>query len=106
MLRALFEEAPCAKVPEAWDGGSENEWVQAVWQAWRPYFMDRLNDLGREGWQLAEPFEILDEHQRPTIPTNRLPYQAIQVGRKIRHVIKGATFVMRRTTLASPTKVE
>ena len=81
---------------------SYRDWEKQVWYVWKPYFLERVNELGREGWELAEPFESVDAYGNAVIPDSRIPYHETTVqafwGPKTAYVIKGAKFMMRRTT--------
>jgi hypothetical protein len=69
-------------------------WPNRVRQAWRSYFLEKVNELGAEGWQLEhapDDFNIIYEETRTV---------GLLSQKTLRRVI-GAKFVMRRTTFVS-----
>lgn len=86
---------------DIWTGW--NRGTSLLWKVSREYFVNRLNDLGREGWELAEPLESHDQYGVPIVPESRFELEHTQVsglfGLKDRALIVGARFMMRRTTL-------
>ncbi len=81
-----------------WHGG-----VTLTWSAYKDYFLERINELGREGWQLEEPFEHpVDEHGWLVRPNDRFETDTVEfkdiLGKYHRQVFVGARFLMRRTT--------
>jgi hypothetical protein len=101
-VQQLWREAPERRQVSPKYDFSYTAWEKEVWQAWKPYFLERVNELGHEGWELAEPFESMDQHGNAVIPSKRIPYEKTQIdgfwGPKTAYLIQGAKFMMRRTT--------
>ena len=79
-----------------WDRG-----VTLTWNAYKDYFLERLNELGQQGWDLAEPFEHpVDSNGWLARPNYRFEVESVQVdglfGKVERRRFKGARFLMRR----------
>jgi len=75
-----------------------------TWRAYKSYFVERINDLGEEGWQLAEPLEPHDARGQLALPENRIAYENVKVagffGEATRGRFVGARFLMQRTRLS------
>jgi len=90
VLDAMYQQAGRA----SWRAKNyiwSREWPGEVQRAYESYFLDRVNELGAEGWQLTHEFADF-----------RLMYREFDVprflGSKRMRVITGAEFIMRRTT--------
>jgi len=79
--------------------------VTYTWDAYKDYFLKELNDLGKEGWELAEPFEHpVDASGWLTRPGDRFEFERVDVqglfGPVRRSKFAGARFLMRRMSFA------
>lgn len=84
-------------VRRSWKSG-----VTYTWDAYKDYFLDRINELGQEGWELSEPFEHpIDANGWLANPNDRFEHEAVMVegafGKVRRLKFSGARFRMRRT---------
>ena len=94
--------------------GSLSRGLTYIWDSHKDYLLERLNDLGREGWELAEGWERTDEHGFLVNAADRFEFETVvtrgsrQVngkptlfgGPKTLHRITGAKFMMRRTIIS------
>jgi hypothetical protein len=75
--------------------------VTYTWNAYKDYFLERINDLGTEGWELAEPFEHpVDSNGWLIRPGDRFEVEDVETdglfGKVTRSRLAGARFLMRR----------
>ena len=75
--------------------------VTKLWDHYKDYFLERINELGREGWDLAEPFEQpRDEFGQLVRCNDRFNAEGTVVagifGNVERFRLTGARFIMRR----------
>lgn len=94
-----------------WPSDNWASGMTRIWESNRQYLLERLNDLGAEGWELDEPFE---PRMNPELrylgvdnladPRERFVFDETSVkgvfGHSKRVVLKGAKFRMRRTTFS------
>lgn len=79
-----------------------NGWI-AIWEANRLEIIERLNELGNEGWQLAQPLDLTPHppYQRQLDWVSAFAFDEITVpwlfGSKKKLVVKGVNLVMKRT---------
>jgi hypothetical protein len=83
--------------------------VTVTWSVYKDYFLQRINELGKEGWELAEPFEHpVDEHGWLVRPNDRFEFESFEepgwFGPVQRSGFAGARFLMRRMTFEQPPK--
>lgn len=87
---------------DAYGSYSQRRGYTITWHAYKEYFLERLNELGQEGWSLAEPFEHpINEDGHLVRPTDRFEVEALAVdamfGKAQRERFVGARFLMRRS---------
>ena len=75
--------------------------VSLTWDAYKDYFLERVNEFGKEGWELAEPFEHpVDENGWLARAGDRFEFEGVEIpgmfGPAKRSKLAGARFLMRR----------
>ena len=80
------------------------EGVTSTWNRYKDYFLERINELGQEGWELAEPFEHpVGPGGCLARPSDRFQVETVNIqgmfGNTERLRLAGARFLMRRAKL-------
>lgn len=95
-----------------WTLGSLNRGLTYIWDSHKDYFLERLNDLGREGWELGETWERIDESGFLVNAADRFEFENVTTGgsrqvsgrptlfggARTLQRLTGAKFIMKRTT--------
>jgi len=73
-----------------------------IWDNCKANVLERINELGAEGWELAEPFERVDGNGWLVQPDDRFETEWVEepgvFGSKKRIVLLGTRVLMKRTT--------
>lgn len=83
---------------QSWQGG-----ITHTWDAYKTYFLERINELGKEGWQLSEPLEhAVDKDGYLVKPDDRFEFRKEVVKRFLQTYtvwsFAGARFIMQRAS--------